>query len=188
MPVTFSSSGKRRKNAASSPIWRRRATIIDNATGKPYLKPYEVLERDGVRIAVLGMITPAIPSWLPEKLWSGLHFEEMEPCARKWVKIIKEKENPDVIVGLFHAGKSGNVLGQVVEDASMDVAKRVSGFDVVLMGHFFSQRPQLLQVRMSRSMYISGKTQLRILTISTTYAARHAPRGPDCPHVPVHPA
>ena len=24
-------------------------------------------------------------------------------------------------------------------------------------------------------MYISGKTQLRILTISTTYAARHAP-------------
>lgn len=105
------------------------ANIIDNATGKPYLKPYEVLERDGVRIAVLGMITPAIPSWLPEKLWSGLHFEEMEPCARKWVKIIKEKENPDVIVGLFHAGKSGNVLGQVVEDASMDVAKRVSGFD-----------------------------------------------------------
>lgn len=111
------------------------ANIIDNATGKPYLKPYEVLERDGVRIAVLGMITPAIPSWLPEKLWSGLHFEEMEPCARKWVKIIKEKENPDVIVGLFHAGKSGNVLGQVVEDASMDVAKRVPGFDVVLMGH-----------------------------------------------------
>ena len=86
-----------------------------------------------MRIAVLGMITPAIPSWLPEKLWSGLHFEEMEPCARKWVKIIKEKENPDVIVGLFHAGKSGNVLGQVVEDASMDVAKRVPGFDVVLM-------------------------------------------------------
>ena len=111
------------------------ANIIDNATGKPYLKPYEVLERDGVRIAVLGMITPAISSWLPEKLWSGLHFEEMEPCARKWVKIIKEKENPDVIVGLFHAGKSGNVLGQVVEDASMDVAKRVPGFDVVLMGH-----------------------------------------------------
>ena len=51
------------------------------------------------------------------------------------MKIIKEKENPDVIVGLFHAGKSGNVLGQVVEDASMDVAKRVPGFDVVLMGH-----------------------------------------------------
>ncbi len=111
------------------------ANIINNATGKPYLKPYEILQRDGVKIAVLGMITPAIPSWLPEQLWSGLHFEEMEPCARKWVKVIKEKENPDVIVGLFHAGKSGNKLGSVVEDASMDVAKRVPGFDIVLMGH-----------------------------------------------------
>ena len=37
------------------------------------------------------MITPAIPSWLPEQLWNGLHFEDMEDCARKWVKIIKEK-------------------------------------------------------------------------------------------------
>ena len=40
------------------------------------------------------------------------------------MKIIKEKENPDVIVGLFHAGKSGNALGQLVEEASMDVAQQ----------------------------------------------------------------
>lgn len=111
------------------------ANIIDNATGLPYLKPYEVIVRDGVKIVVLGMVTPAIPSWLPEKLWSGLHFEEMEPCAEKWMKIIREKENPDVVVGLFHAGKSGNKLGNVVEDASIDIAKHVPGFDIVLMGH-----------------------------------------------------
>lgn len=111
------------------------ANIIDNATGQPYLKPYEIIVRDDVKIAVLGMITPAVPSWLPEKLWSGLHFEEMEPCARKWMKIIREKEQPDVVVGLFHAGKSGNKLGNVIEDASMNVAKRVPGFDVVLIGH-----------------------------------------------------
>ena len=111
------------------------ANIIDNATGKPYLKPYEVLERDGVRIAVLGMITPAIPSWLPEKLWSGLHFEDMQASAAHWVDIIRKKENPDVLIGLFHAGKSGNVLGSVVEDPSMDIAQKVPGFDIVLIGH-----------------------------------------------------
>ena len=38
------------------------ANIVDNATGKPYLKPYEIINRDGVKIAILGMITPAIPS------------------------------------------------------------------------------------------------------------------------------
>ena len=67
------------------------ANIVDNKTGEPYLTPYKIIERKGVKIAVLGMITPAIPSWLPEQLWNGLHFEDMEDCARKWVKIIKEK-------------------------------------------------------------------------------------------------
>lgn len=111
------------------------ANIVDNKTGEPYLTPYKIIERKGVKIAVLGMITPAIPSWLPEQLWNGLHFEDMEDCARKWVKIIKEKENPDILIGLFHAGPEGNKLDNVVENGSGDVAKNVPGFDVVFMGH-----------------------------------------------------
>lgn len=116
------------------------ANIVDNKTGKPYLPPYQVIEKEGVKIAILGMITPAIPSWLPEQLWSGLHFEDMEDCARKWVKIIREKENPDVLVGLFHAGPEGNKLDNVVENGSGNVAKSVPGFDVVFMGHDHARR------------------------------------------------
>lgn len=116
------------------------ANIIDNKTGKPYLPPYQIIEKEGVKIAILGMITPAIPSWLPEQLWSGLHFEDMEDCARKWVKIIREKENPDVLVGLFHAGPEGNKLDNVVENGSGNVAKSVPGFDVVFMGHDHARR------------------------------------------------
>ena len=67
--------------------------------------PYEVLERDGVKIVVPGMITPAIPAWLSENLWKGLRFDDMEETARKWMKIIREKENPDLVIGLFHAGQ-----------------------------------------------------------------------------------
>lgn len=116
------------------------ANIVDNKTGKPYLPPYQVIEKEGVKIAILGMITPAIPSWLPEQLWSGLHFEDMEDCARKWVKIIREKENPDVLVGLFHAGPEGNKLDNVVENGSGNVAKSVPGFNVVFMGHDHTRR------------------------------------------------
>lgn len=116
------------------------ANIVDNKTGKPYLPPYQVIEKEGVKIAILGMITPAIPSWLPEQLCSGLHFEDMEDCARKWVKIIREKENPDVLVGLFHAGPEGNKLDNVVENGSGNVAKSVPGFDVVFMGHGHTRR------------------------------------------------
>lgn len=111
------------------------ANIIDVKTGEPYLPPYRVFNRGGVKVAVLGMITPAIPSWLAEGLWSGLLFEDMEECARKWVEIIRRTENPDVLVGMFHSGPEGNMLGNVVENASEDVARNVPGFDVIFMGH-----------------------------------------------------
>lgn len=101
------------------------ANIIDRSTNEPYLPPYRILERDGVRIAVLGMITPAIPSWLPETMWSGLRFEDMETCARHWVEAIRKKEHPDVLVGLFHAGPEGNLLDNVIENGSEAVARNI---------------------------------------------------------------
>lgn len=111
------------------------ANIIDAKAGRPYLKPYQVMERDGVKIAILGMITPAIPSWLPEQLWSGLRFESMRACAEKWVKEIQEKEHPDILIGLFHSGPEGNRLDNTIENESAEVAKNVPGFDVIFMGH-----------------------------------------------------
>lgn len=54
--------------------------------GQPHLAPYKVLEREGVKIVVLGMITPAIPAWLSENLWKGLRFDDMEETARKWTE------------------------------------------------------------------------------------------------------
>lgn len=112
------------------------ANIIDTATGEPHFRPYKVLERDGVKIAVLGMITPAIPVWLSENLWRGLRFDDMEETARKWMKIIREKERPDIVIGMFHAGQDALLMGgKYRENASLDVARNVPGFDIVLMGH-----------------------------------------------------
>lgn len=111
------------------------ANVIDVNTGKPYLPPYKVFEREGVKVVVLGMITPGVPSWLPENLWSGLRFEDMETCARKWVEIIRRDEKPDVLVGLFHAGPESNKLDGIIENGSGEVARNVPGFDVIFMGH-----------------------------------------------------
>lgn len=112
------------------------ANIIDTSTGNTHFKPYEVLERDGVKIVVLGMITPAIPVWLSENLWKGLRFDDMEDTARKWMKIIREKENPDLVIGIFHAGQDALLMGgKYRENASLQVAQNVPGFDIVLMGH-----------------------------------------------------
>jgi 2',3'-cyclic-nucleotide 2'-phosphodiesterase/3'-nucleotidase len=112
------------------------ANIIDTKTNKPYLQPYAIFRRDGVKIAVLGMLTPAIPNWLNEELWSGLRFEEMVESARKWVKYLKENEHPDIIIGLFHSGlKGGIVTDKYKEDATLEIAETVPGFDIILYGH-----------------------------------------------------
>lgn len=112
------------------------ANVVCAESGEPYLTPYIVIERQGVKIAILGLLTPAIPAWLPENLWSGLRFEDMEECAEKWIKIIKEKESPDLIVGLFHSGYDyTRQTGDYHENASLQIAKNIPGFDVVFMGH-----------------------------------------------------
>lgn len=112
------------------------ANIMDTATGKTHLKPYEVVTRDGVKVVILGMITPAIPIWLSENLWQGLRFDDMEETARHWMAVIQEKEKPDLVVGLFHAGQKAIRMGNKYnENASLEVAKNVPGFDIVMMGH-----------------------------------------------------
>ncbi|MHB1685887.1 MAG: bifunctional metallophosphatase/5'-nucleotidase [Ignavibacteriaceae bacterium] len=116
------------------------ANAVNAKTGKPYFKPYTIIKKDGIKIAVLGMITPAIPNWLPEKIWSGIRFEDMIEAARKWVAIIKEKEKPDLLIGLFHSGIEYNYNGSTAEtpmneNASKLVAEKVPGFDIVLAGH-----------------------------------------------------
>ena len=112
------------------------ANIVNTKTGKPYVEPYLMLEREGVRIAVLGLLTPAIPNWLHQNLWSGMQFEEMVSCARKWVKILREKEQADVIIGLFHSGWDGGIVTpEYEEDASKATAEQVEGFDVIFFGH-----------------------------------------------------
>lgn len=112
------------------------ANILDDATGEPHFKPYTIIRREGVKIAVLGMITPAIPVWLNENLWRGLRFEDMEQTARRWVEVIRRREKPDLLIGLFHAGvKPFTMMDRYRENASIEVARRVPGFDIVLAGH-----------------------------------------------------
>ena len=122
------------------------ANIIDTTTNEPYVKPYALIEREGVKIAVIGMLTPAIPNWLEENLWSGLRFEEMTKCARHWVSYLKQNVKPDVIIGLFHSGKEGGITTpEYEEDASLKVAKEVPGFDLILYGHDHTRHQDIVE-------------------------------------------
>ena len=115
------------------------ANAVDIKTGKPYFTPYVILEKDNIRVAVMGLITPQIPEWLPEELYSGIEFRDMTETAKLWMpEILKQK--PDLVVGLFHSGYDrGNGSQQKGshsdESGTAAVAFNVPGFDVIFCGH-----------------------------------------------------
>ena len=112
------------------------ANVIDTEKNIPYLAPYVTFERENIRITVIGLLTSAIPSWLDENLWEGLHFENMTECARQWVTHIKKKERPDIIIGLFHSGWDGGIKTSAYEENTVSqIAYEVPGFDLILYGH-----------------------------------------------------
>jgi len=100
------------------------------------LKPYSVHYKDGVKICIIGLLTPAIPNWLNKSIWKGIEFEEMVSCAKKWMKYIQETEHPDLIFGLFHSGLDGGIdTPEYSENATAAVAREVPGFDIIFFGH-----------------------------------------------------
>ncbi len=116
------------------------ANAVDTKTGKPYFKPYTIIKIKGVKLAILGLITPGIPKWLPQNLWDGIVFNDMVETAREWVPKIMETEKPDLMIGLFHAGHNAGYDGgsdnsYLNDNASLLVAKEVPGFDIIFIGH-----------------------------------------------------
>lgn len=155
------------------------ANAIYVPTGEPYFTPYTVIEKGGVKIAVLGLITPGIPSWLPQSVWPDLEFEDMIVTAQKWVPIIQERENPDLLVGLFHAGFD-YTYGGVDENtyrnqnASQLVAKQVPGFDIIFIGHDHMNRNETVPVDGSDAVVhvLGGKNAATSVATATVTLTR----------------
>lgn len=115
------------------------ANAITKPGGEPYFEPYTIIEKNGLRVAVLGLITPSVPDWLPPVLYSGMEFDDMLKTAAKWMPLILEN-NPDIVVGLFHSGYSSpgkDAAGSdyYSENSSAAVAYNIPGFDVIFTGH-----------------------------------------------------
>lgn len=116
------------------------ANCIDTETGEPWFEPYTIIRKGPLRIAVFGLITPAVPNWLPRVLWEGMEFEDMVETARKWIPRILEEENPDLLIGLFHSGMNYTYNQQDAdtpknENAVRLVAEQVAGLDIIFCGH-----------------------------------------------------
>ncbi len=114
------------------------ANLVNSQTGKPIFQPYKIFERQGIRVAVLGLMSPNLLPWIPQEDRHDVDVEDMIECAAKWMPVIQQQK-PDLVVGLFGASKRYQDHGDGMDtyknaNGSIPTAIRVPGFDVVLMG------------------------------------------------------
>ena len=116
-----------------------------NADGSAAFQEYLVKTVAGVRIGILGLTTPNIPNWEPERNRPGLKWEDPAITARRLVPVLREKEKCDFVAILIHSGPEVNL--QTGEPDGTDAENRVAavskvpGIDLLLTGHTHRRIP-----------------------------------------------
>ena len=100
-----------------------------------FLPPYRMRDINGFRIAVLGMSTPLSIYQLPaDRL--DLELDEIIKSAKYWMPILKEKEEADMVIGLFHSGYDGGRNDEgLSENVVRKIVSEVPGFNIIVYGH-----------------------------------------------------
>ena len=104
------------------------------------VKPYLVLEREGLRIGLFGLLGKDAAEVAP--FASPVSFEDPIATAQKMVKVLRESEKVDLIICLSHCGLSGNKKRS--EDEIL--AREVNGIDVIISGHTHTKTDAALQI------------------------------------------
>ena len=114
--------------------------IFDTEWNEPAFTPYEIFERGGVKVAVLGQAFPYTPIANPRWMIPNWSFGIREEEVVKNVAAARE-EGAELVVLLSHNGF----------DVDRKLARRVEGIDVILTGHTHDALPEPVMV---------GKTML----------------------------
>ncbi len=125
--------------------WLSANSCLDD--GSTFYSPYKIIEKNGIKIGILGLTTPGIPMWLDESLYPGITWKDMVEIARIYVDSLLPKT--DILLGSFHSGFDENeglekckLMGVPVDNASGLVAEEIPGFDVIFGGHSHRIVPQ----------------------------------------------
>jgi 5'-nucleotidase/UDP-sugar diphosphatase len=105
-----------------------------NVTGFPPLKPYVLKNVGGIRIAIIGVITPETAETTHPRNVTGLTFLPAENTVRRFLP--KLKPRVDLVLVLSHLGYP----------ADRRLAESVPGIDVIVGGHSHTKLTQPVKV------------------------------------------
>ncbi|MDO5016520.1 MAG: 5'-nucleotidase C-terminal domain-containing protein [Eubacteriales bacterium] len=100
----------------------------------PLAKPYTVIERQGIKIGILGITNPNIPRWEGDKVDSVI-FQGIAETAAKYVPILRNKEGCDLVLVSVHDGLNPEYNKDGKEDGVVAMLNEVDGIDLVMLGH-----------------------------------------------------
>lgn len=108
---------------------------------KPF-DAYTVKTVGGVKVAILGLTTPAVPSWEKPENLKDFEFTDAKAAAARAVAELRAKHRPDLIVAAIHAGlerdpKTGEARPGAAARENMvyQIATEVAGIDAIVFGH-----------------------------------------------------
>ena len=116
------------------------AANIENEAGEvAFGQPYMLIEKDGLKVAVLGMVTQYIPHWEQPETIRGLRFKSIVETAKAYVP--KLREEADVVIVAYHGGFERDlVTGEPTEALTGEnegyaLLHEVDGIDALITGH-----------------------------------------------------
>ncbi|WP_299693775.1 bifunctional UDP-sugar hydrolase/5'-nucleotidase UshA [uncultured Vibrio sp.] len=121
------------------------ANIYDKATGERMFQAYEMFEKQGIKIAVIGLTTEDTQKIGNPEFIAGIDFRDPKEEAKQLIAELKATEKPDLIFAVTHMGHYEN--GQRGVNAPGDVALarylNEGDLDMIVGGH--SQEPVCME-------------------------------------------
>ena len=119
-------------------------------SGVPYFQPYIIKKIGGVRVGIVGFVTPGVPRWEIPSHYRGYTFEPIVDAARRVIPEVRAK--CDLLVAIVHSGldrnpKTGEPFSGYTlngENAAWELAQSEPSIDVLFYGHTHQEMPQLM--------------------------------------------
>ncbi len=118
--------------AAARFPWLSANTLVEPGAKVRPFAAYIVEKIGGVKIAVIGLTTPAIPRWEQPANYAGYRFVHITDAAGAAVAELRKKQQPDIIIAAIHSGLGD---GGDDENSVSAVASGVAGIDAIFFGH-----------------------------------------------------
>ncbi|HHC6444845.1 TPA: bifunctional UDP-sugar hydrolase/5'-nucleotidase UshA [Vibrio parahaemolyticus] len=121
------------------------ANIYDKKTGKRLFQPYAMFNKQGIKIAVIGLTTEDTAKLGNPEFIGQVDFRDPKAEAKELIAELKKTENPDLIFAVTHMGhyENGNRGINAPGDVALARYLNEGDLDMIVGGH--SQEPVCME-------------------------------------------